>query len=278
MHRILLVLVTTLSVFIATTQTANAAPIWVERQFVPQPELLDSKFLTNNPDSTIAVDHSYWTEFLGKYLVTSQAGVNLVKYYDVSSEDRAALSLYISELAAIDVLSLEANEQLAYWINLYNALTVNLIITSEPLDSIRDLDEPWGTPVVIVNNTELTLNNIEHNIIRPVFKDNRIHYAVNCASIGCPNLAKRAYTGASVNEMLDASARSYVNNPRGIRVDGRRVRASKIYGWYREDFGEDEAAVLDHVRLYADEDLKAALSGKKSIRSYDYDWALNVIN
>ncbi len=265
-------------VLMLTIFPVKAAPIWVERNFVAPNKLVNEVFTRSDEQSTIVIDHSEWSHFLSKYASARDDGLNVVDYRGVSSEDAMALDAYIEMLSAIDATTLNKDEQLAFWINMYNAVTVQLIIKSEPVDSIRDLNKPWDRPRVTVNGVFLTLNQIESGIIRPVYDDPRIHYAVNCASIGCPNLALMAYSGSTLNDMLDAGARNYINHPRGVTVKGRRVTASKIFGWYREDFGADIQAVLDHIRKYADDDLKAALEGRTKISKYKYDWNLNEPN
>lgn len=268
-------LILTPLVVVLTLFPVNAAPIWVERNFVAPNKLIDEVFTRSNDQSTIVIDHSEWGRFLSKYARARDDGLNVVDYRGVSPEDAMALDVYIESLSAIDVTTLNKDEQLAFWINMYNAVTVQLIIKSDPVDSIRDLNKPWDRPRVEVNGVSLTLNQIESGIIRPVYDDPRIHYAVNCASIGCPNLALMAYSGSTLDDMLDAGARNYINHPRGVSVKGRRVIASKIFGWYREDFGADVPAVLDHIRKYADDDLKASLEGRTKISKYIYDWNLN---
>ncbi|MEO1311052.1 MAG: DUF547 domain-containing protein, partial [Pseudomonadota bacterium] len=136
---------------------------------------------------------------------------------------------------------------------------------------------PWGRDLAEVNGVVLTLNDIEHEILRAFWDEPRVHYAVNCASMGCPNLMAKPWTGASLDNDLNAAARAFVNHPRGVSVENGRVSASTIYKWFRKDFGGSEAEVLDHIRQYADDDLKAALDGLTSIRSYDYDWSLNEV-
>jgi len=262
-------------VFSLLHASANAAPLWLERRFIPDAELIDERFSQYSGESTETVDHTRYTDFLSAYVVEGYDGVNRVAYRTVSPADRAALEAYIAQLEQIDITRLARKEQLAFWINLYNAATLRIILEHYPVASIRDIDEPWRQSVVAVNGVELTLNDIEHGVIRPIFNDPRIHYAVNCASIGCGGLARRAYSGDEVDAMLDTAARTYVNHPRGVRVDHEGIVVSKIYGWYREDFGDSEAAILDHVRRYADPGLRARLSGATDIDDYEYDWSLN---
>lgn len=226
------------------------------------------------------VDHSAWDTFLGEYTGVTDDNRNIIRYGDVSSTDKTALNNYISSLEAIDPTELTNAQAYAFWVNLYNAITVDLILENYPLKSIRDIGlfkrGPWDQKITKINGKDLTLNNIEHNVLRVFWSDPRTHYAVNCASFGCPNLQEVAYTAENTNALLDKGARDFVNHPRGINVDDRgRVNASSIYNWYKVDFGGNAEGILSHVRIYADEDLKAALAGKTRINSYDYGWNLN---
>jgi hypothetical protein len=111
--------------------------------------------------------------------------------------------------------------------------------------------------------------------MRPIFKDPRVHYAVNCASIGCPNLRTEAFTGAKLNEQLDSAARDYVNSSRGVSFENGSPVVSSIYVWYQDDFGGTDRGVLDHLRRYAAPPLQRGLAGVKSIGKDSYDWGLN---
>jgi hypothetical protein len=129
---------------------------------------------------------------------------------------------------------------------------------------------------VTVEGKRMSLDDIEHGTMRPFFRDPRVHYAVNCASIGCPNLWPRVWRAATLEAELDAAAAAYVNHPRGVTVlpDGR-LRISSIYTWFREDFGGNEAGVIAHLRQFAAPPLSQRLSGRTSIAEDAYDWALN---
>lgn len=258
---------------------------WFERLVAPDAELVDPHWSQSDPQSTRSVDHAAWTAFLERHVVPDAAGVHRVDYAGVAAEDRAALRAYLEALQAVPVSGLARDEQLAYWINLYNAKTVAIVLDDYPVDSIRDIKfgstlalGPWGKKVVEVEGRPLSLNDIEHGIVRPVFAEPRIHYALNCAAIGCPNLARSAYAAADLDAMLEAGARAYVNDPRGVRFAGDELTASSIYNWFRPDFGGSEGAVLDHLRRYAEPDLAARLAGRRTIDAYQYDWALNDAN
>jgi hypothetical protein len=262
-------------IVLSSFSTASAAPIWLERQAVPKAALIDPAFVENDPDSGVVPDHSVFAAFLDAYVDEGADGVNRVRYAAVTPQDRAALDNYVAALENVDVARLAPPEQLAFWINLYNAATVRLILDNPGVASIRDIKKAWDRPVATIGGRALSLNAIEHGVVRPVFQDARTHYALNCASIGCPNLARTPYSGATLDAALDVAARRFVNHPRGVSIINDRVSASKIYGWYREDFGADDMAVFDHLRHYAEGDLALALKGATKIVDYCYDWSLN---
>lgn len=228
--------------------------------------------------SAKVIDHGAWNSLLGEYVSEGPDGVNLVAYDRLKAEAADKLAAYLAAMQAVTIEGFGPDEQFAYWVNLYNAATVAVIIANLPLKSIRDIGVlgagPWRDKAVTVAGRDLTLDNIEHDILRATWKDVRIHYAVNCASFGCPNLAREAYTGARLEPMLEAAARAYVNHPRGFGGEPGRVVASSIYDWYGGDWGS-VAAVLDHARKYAEGPSARLLEGAESIAAYDYDWSLN---
>jgi hypothetical protein len=195
---------------------------------------------SRDPSSSEVVDHTAWDRFLSRYVVTDHpSGINRVRYGDVSQEDRRELESYIEGLQGTAVSRLNQDEQMAYWINLYNAVTVDLILDHYPVSSITEIDlssglfrrGPWDAKLLEVEGEEVSLNDVEHRILRPIWRDPRVHYAVNCASIGCPNLQNRAYTAANLDVLLDKGAREYVNHPRGASFEGRKLVLSSVYDW-----------------------------------------------
>lgn len=237
----------------------------------------------NQANSTQVIDHQLWQNFLTRYVYTDATGVNLVRYDQVSAVDKAKLQDYLTQLSNIPIANYNRNEQLAYWINLYNALTVMTILNHYPIKSIRSIklsgawhDGPWDAKLMSVNHTELSLNDIEHRIIRPIWNDPRTHYALNCASLGCPNLQMKVYTGATVDPMLTADARQFINSPRGVRINHGKLIISSIYDWYRIDFGTTSSAVIKHLQMYADPELAQQLQAFKQINGYQYNWQLNI--
>ena len=134
---------------------------------------------------------------------------------------------------------------------------------------------PWGANLGTIQGQKVSLNDIEHRILRPLWKDNRVHYAVNCASIGCPNLQPDAYTAGNTEALLEKGTREYVNHPRGARITGDRLQLSSIYEWFRADFGGSEESVVRHLQRYAEPVLAEKLKSFKGKLSYEYDWRIN---
>ncbi|SLN16891.1 hypothetical protein ROA7450_00488 [Roseovarius albus] len=236
----------------------------------------------HNPANAKPVDHSTWDKLLKKYVRQDQNGLNRFAYSKVSAADKAALNTYIGQLSQIEITDRARPVQLAYWINLYNALTVKVILDHYPVKSIRDIDTsglfsngPWGSELITIEEADLALDDIEHAILRPIWKDPRIHYAVNCASVGCPNLHNQAFTAKNANKLMDKLARDYINSPRGLAVSNGKITVSKIYKWFTYDFGNSEAAVLNHLAKYADSERKAAITQIGRIHNSAYDWSLN---
>lgn len=253
-----------------------------ERLFAPGPDLWP-RWTAHDPESVKTIDHSAWDRFLGRHVRSDPSGVNLVDYAGVSEADRGALKQYLEDLAALPIGAYARDEQLAYWINLYNALTVDVVLDHYPVDSIRDIDispglfsvGPWGRKLVTVEGEALSLNDIEHRILRPIWQDPRIHYAVNCAAIGCPNLQAQAFTGDNADSMMEDAGRAFVNDPRGVSISGNRVTVSRIYDWFIEDFERSERGILRHLGEYAEPELAARLTDIGALHDTYYDWSLN---
>jgi hypothetical protein len=245
-------------------------------------------FSRHTPGSTQTVDHGAFNTLLDSFVEVGGDGIARVGYRRWKSEGHAALKAYIGRLEAVDVAALDRPEQFAYWANLYNAKTLDIVLEHYPVRSIKDISlggglvalvtgGPWKAKVMKVAGEDLSLDDIEHGILRPVFKDPRVHYAVNCASNGCPNLGKEAFTGARLNEQLEAAARAFVNHPRGASVTREGLTVSSIYSWFKVDFGGDDKGVIAHLKRYADAPLAAKLKGLSVISDDQYDWSLNDI-
>lgn len=224
--------------------------------------------------------HSAWTELLGKYVVVSDDGVNRFDYGGLkdNAADSAALDAYVASFADLDIDTLPRDAQYVAWVNLYNALTVQHIRDRYPLKSIRSgyLIGPWKRVHAIADGEEISLNDIEHEVLRKDWTEPRTHYAVNCASYGCPNLKPTAWEVDTLEADLAAAAHDYINHPRGvsIRNDGK-LEVSTIYKWFKEDFGGNEEGVIAHLLEYAEPELATQIRAKPDIKSYEYDWSLN---
>ncbi|GEA60421.1 DUF547 domain-containing protein [Vibrio comitans] len=230
-------------------------------------------FWDKHTQSTQSIDHSQWQTLLDTYLV--ERGENtLFRYASVTSTDKQTLKTYISSLAKIDPRQYSQAEQYAYWVNLYNALTVDLILDNYPVKSITKLGGlfsfgPWGNEIIEVAGKPLSLNDIEHRILRPIWQDPRTHYAVNCASLGCPNLQAQAFTAENTEQLLEQSAQAFVNSDKGAKLSNSKLQLSSIYDWFAVDF-DGEQGVIKHLAKY-----RSDLTGFKGKVSFDYDWKLN---
>ena len=253
-----------------------------ERLFAPKAELW-KRWSAHSKSASKTIDYSVWNKLLKKYVKPSSRGVNRFRYAAVGSADKKALKSFIGKMGKVKIRTYSRKAQLAYWINLYNAVTISVVLDHFPVKSIRDIDispglfadGPWGKKIVKVGGVALTLNDIEHRILRPIWRDSRIHYAVNCASIGCPDLQPKAYTATNVNGLLSVAARNFVNSERGVNIKGKKVVVSRIYDWFIQDFGGSEKRVLSHLLKYAKPGLKKKLKKIGDLHDTDYDWRLN---
>jgi len=169
-------------------------------------------------------------------------------------------------------------DRLAFWLNAYNALTLQLILDQgRGKSSIQEIDKAWDRPRFTVMGKPRTLNQIEHDVVRKQWSEPRIHMALVCAARGCPILRREAYDGANLSAQLAAASRAYLASPAGLVVDGARLRVSKIFDWYGDDWirdGKSKArAVVDFVRRYGPKTVPA--SGELGLEFLDYDWRLN---
>jgi len=250
----------------------------------PSAQELDQRFAAHNPNSSQRVDHSSWDRLLTTYVHSDKNGLNRVDYAGLKRDGLGDLKKYLKLLQGVDPAKLSRDEQFAFWTNLYNAKTVEIIIGHYPVNSIRDIRPtnalipgPWREKVLKVAGASLSLDDIEHAILRPIWRDPRIHYVVNCAAVGCPNLADRAYTASALEGMLEKAAHAYINSPRGIRFNGSKAVISSLYDWYGADFGGSAPLIMAHIRKYAGPALADRIAGvpQEQEVDYEYDWALN---
>ncbi|KTD62515.1 putative Ser/Thr protein kinase [Legionella spiritensis] len=237
----------------------------------------------HNPLSTQTIDHSEWQQFLDKYVVTDEEGINLVDYAHTTPQGYALLTNYIEKMSKIDINSFNRDEQFAFWINLYNALTVKIIADYYPIGSIEEINispglfsvGPWGAKIVTVNHTSLSLDEIHNRIIRPIWNDPRTHYAINNGSIGAANLQKQVYEGRLINQQLNKAAADYINSLRGAQVIEGKLTLSKIYEWFCDDFGGTGQNIINHIKYFAREPLSSQLKHVNTVENHVYNWHLN---
>jgi hypothetical protein len=170
------------------------------------------------------------------------------------------------------------DEQMAYWINAYNAFTVKLIVDHYPTESIKDIkrgipfvNTVWDIKFIRIESATYDLNNIEHGILRPKFKDPRIHFVVNCASISCPKLANHAFTAKALDEQLDRAAREFLADESRNIIREDQVQLSRIFQWYRGDFTRGGKSLITYLNRYA----PRRILPTTKIEYLEYDWNLN---
>lgn len=241
-------------------------------------------------DSTVAEpDYETYAEVLGTYV--DEAGwVN----YEGLQQERQPLDTFNNSLDAIDeaaYASWTEEEQIAYWINAYNSLTLKSIIDQSPIKaSIKDITGVWRIRKHPILGQDKTLDNIEHQVLRVDFDEPRLHAAIVCAAISCPPLRNEPFTGEALDAQLDDQVEEWLARPDGLAIDKEagEVRLSKIFQWFGEDWipsygvetgftgSEAERAVLNFISNYVSEEDQAYLrAGEYQVRYFDYDWSLN---
>ncbi len=244
-------------------------------------------------------DHGRWNLLLSKHVIVIADGLSTAVDYASLGVNREPLQSYLEETSRVSRASFDAwetSDQLAFLINLYNAATVELILdnmaSSDPIDSIRDIGSlftsAWELERVALFGNLVTLDDIEHDMIRGWgrYNEPRIHFAVNCAAIGCPALRAEAYTGTALEAQLEDATRDFLSDRSRNYFDGRRLRLSSIFKWYREDFergwggsnalGEFVARYSSDLGLSVEQRNELA-RGDMGIRFLSYDWGLNQV-
>jgi len=230
-------------------------------------------FISNSRSDT-AVDHSIYANLLKKYV--HQGNVD----YRGFKMEESKLDQYLKVLENVDSKSLSRNEQFAFYINAYNAWTIKLILSGYPgIKSIKDLGNilktPWKKKISRIDGDVITLDDIEHHILRPKFKDPRVHFAINCAALSCPPLWSQPFLGSTLDRQLDDATRAFINNSKRNYLDGETLYVSRIFKWFGKDFDED---IIGFFLTYANDHLKNELKVKKNkikVKYLHYDWSLN---
>lgn len=227
-------------------------------------------------------DHSHqkWDQVLKQYTV--KQGSQVYFKYNELKKNEGALNSYVSQLESVskdEFISFNQNQKLAFWINAYNAYTIQIIIKHYPVKSIKDISSgwfssgPWKNEFINLLGNKMSLDNIEHDTIRKDFKEPRIHFAVNCASIGCPSLLQEAFVADKLDEQLDIAAKNFVQNKSKNHVKENTLYLSKIFKWYGSDFDQKYGGFKNYV-------VKTLKLPKKDYEVVfnDYDWNLNELN
>jgi Protein of unknown function, DUF547 len=234
-----------------------------------------------SPNGSGGFDQSAFDSLLNTAVVPDEQGYNRVNYKALKAKS-AALKEALAGMQMANPSSFSKAEAKAFWINLYNAKTLDVVLDRYPVASIKKIglgggglfgSGPWSAKIVSVEGQKISLDDIEHRILFALFKDPMVHYALNCASYSCPNLSVRAYTAANMAKQMQANAAAYVNHPRGVNVDGTAITASKIYSWYGADFG-GKSRLKPHWMKFAKPEKAAAIDAAQSV-GFSYDWKLN---
>ena len=247
----------------------------------------------SDESSSQNIDHSSLQTLLDQYLVESYStsatekdkppgntvSTRVFNYKKVSDEDKRKLKAYLDYLQSLEPRQYTKNVQFAYWVNLYNALTIHTVLSHYPIKSIKEIGDgfsgPWNIDYLTIAGQSLSLNNIEHGILRAIWQDKRIHYVVNCASISCPDLLPQTLQASSLEQQLDNAARQYINHPRALSFDDNSIILSSIYQWFSDDFGQTEQDLLKHLMDYAKPALKEKLRDFSGRYNFHYNWELN---
>lgn len=231
------------------------------------------------PKEQIDHTHAAFTKVLSKHMKNGRVD------YAALKNDSTELKAYLDTLASVPESAYNKwskDQRMTFLINLYNAATLELIIDNYPVKSIKDvgslLKGPWKQEVVRLWGKKVTLDHVEHDLLRPKFEDPRVHFAVNCASIGCPNLRNEAFNASKLNSQLEEQTRIFLKDSSRNRFDAgkKTLFLSPIFKWFEEDFVKKSGSVEKFVAPYFDENSRNAIqSGSIKVTHTDYDWNLN---
>lgn len=211
------------------------------------------------------MNHSNWTSILKKY-VSNEGQVNYQAIKANDSELKNYLNLLTQNTPNDSWIK---NEKLAYWINAYNAFTIKLIIDNLPLKSIKDINNPWDEEFIVLNSEMISLNDIEHEILRKM-NEPRIHFAIVCASESCPKLQNEAFVSEKLEEQLTHATKKFLSDDSKNRISQNQLELSKIFKWFSKDFKQN-GSLVDFLNQYSD----VKISENAKIKYLDYSWELN---
>ena len=214
--------------------------------------------------------HSLWDKLTRKH-ISSGGKVNYAGFLS----DKKELELYLNELKEMhsNLANWNRKNQIAFWINTYNAVTIKLIVDNYPVSSITELEggKPWDTELIELGGVQYTLNVIENKIIRPKFNEPRIHFAVNCAAKSCPKIMNKAWTEHNLDRSLTVQTKAFLANKEQNTIKENEVILSKIFEWYKSDFGTSNENIIQFINQYSSE----KVNSKATVSFNEYDWTLN---
>ena len=221
------------------------------------------------------IDHSTFDRFLKTYVVSNHpSGINRFRYGDVSRRDTKLLNSYIAKMASIDPRDYRKLEQKAYWLNLYNALTLQGLLKVYPVSAV-DRDKLSRKRRVSVAGKKLSVADIDQRILRPIWQDYKMVFGLSCAAVGCPAIHDQAFTASNTNRLLKQYAREFINHPRGLTVSKDELRVSSIFSWYRDEFGGGDRQLIRLFTHYAEDNKALYILGFSGDIEYAYDQRIN---
>ena len=218
------------------------------------------------PLTKAQVSHDIWDGLLKKYVSVD----GIVNYKSLLNQ-RALLKQYLAQISAQHPSDeWGRDEKLTYWINTYNAFTIELILNNYPVKSIKDINKPWDQRIIAIQGKKYSLNDIEHKILRKEFNEPKIHFAIVCASVSCPQLRNEAYNPERLLAQLRDQARKFVNDPTRNNITSSSVQISKIFDWFKDDFTVDRN-LIQFLNIYS----KVKIPPSTKIAYLEYNWGLN---
>ena len=220
------------------------------------------------PEAAEKVNYDLW-EVLLKKNVSATGTVN----YEGFRKDSDKFNDFLRQLSRVKITTTwTKTEKMAYWINVYNAYTIKLIVNNFPVASIKEIDGPWKKKFFTVDGKVMSLGEIEHQILRG-FGDPRIHFAINCASASCPRLIQVPYRASNLERLLERQTKEFINDPFYNTITNYSVNVSKLFDWYKKDFKEDSGSVVNFINKYSDVNI-----GPQKNKGYKtYDWSINAL-
>ena len=231
-------------------------------------------FFTTHSMAKDDIDNRIYASLLKKHVTNKHVN------YDGFKKDEKLLDAYLAILSHTNVKSLSKNSQFAFYINVYNSFTIKLVLTKYPgINSIKEVgsffSNPWNKKFILLQRKTVSLDHIEHKILRPKFKDPRVHFAINCASKSCPPLRDEPYKGETLENQLNDQASEFINDKKNTFIKADTLFVSKIFKWFEADFSDNS---LLFIKKYASKELRKKLNSSKEkikIAYLNYDWTLN---